>query len=419
MGYAVAKTLNCQLAEQCSFERKNYFYPDLPKNYQISQFAHPIGTNGWLEIDLGGIRKKIRIHECHLEEDAGKMIHAGDMSLLDYNRTGVPLLEIVTEPDLTTGEEAEVLLHELRRLVRHLGVCDGNMDEGSLKADANVSINLVGKGLGRKVEIKNLNSSRFVRKGLTYEIERQAVLLDKGGIVQQETRLWNENRDQTEVMRTKENANDYRYFPEPDLPPFKTSPEFIKSLDSLMIELPIERRSRFMNIYKVTADQAGFLCEEKSEADYYEAVVRQGIDPVVVATWLGADVQKQLNRKNILVSKSPLTIDRFVALLGALAQGRINGKIAKQVLELIFDENKDVETIIKEKGLEKVSDPVLIGAAVDKVLAASAKAVSEILAGDAKPIGFLVGQIMKETGGRADAAVINFVLDAKLKQLRN
>jgi aspartyl-tRNA(Asn)/glutamyl-tRNA(Gln) amidotransferase subunit B len=415
LGYAVAKALNCSLADKCSFERKNYFYPDLPKNYQISQFAHPVGTNGWLEIETGGQRKKVRIHECHLEEDAGKMIHAGDMSLLDYNRTGIPLLEIVTEPDLSTGEEAEALLHELRRIVRHLGVCDGNMDEGSLKADANVSINLVGKGLGRKVEIKNLNSSRFVRKGLTYEIERQAVVLDKGGTIQQETRLWNENRDQTEVMRTKENANDYRYFPEPDLPPFKTSPEFIKGLDALMIELPIERRSRFVRDYKVSVEQAAFLCEERAEADYFEAVVKMGADPVAAATWLGSDVQKQLNRLNLSVTKSPLSVERFAALLAALAKERISGKIAKQVLELIFDENKDVEAIIKEKGLEKISDPAVIGAAVDKVLAANAKAVGEVKAGDAKPMGFLVGQIMKETGGKADPAVINTVLADKLK----
>jgi aspartyl-tRNA(Asn)/glutamyl-tRNA(Gln) amidotransferase subunit B len=419
MGYAVAKALNCKLADKCSFERKNYFYPDLPKNYQISQFAHPVGTDGWLEIELGGQRKRIRIHECHLEEDAGKMIHAGDMSLLDYNRTGIPLLEIVTEPDLTTGEEAEVLLHELRRLVRHLGVCDGNMDEGSLKADANVSINLVGKGLGRKVEIKNLNSSRFVRKGLAYEIERQSAVLDKGGAINQETRLWNENRDQTEVMRSKENANDYRYFPEPDLPPFRTSPEFLKALDPQMIELPIDRRARFVAEYKVTSEQAAFLCEEKAEADYFEAVVKKGCDPVAAATWLGSDVQKQLNRLDISVTKSPLTVERFASLLGMLAKERINGKIAKQVLELVFDENQDPEAIVKARGLEKISDPAVVGTAVDKVLAANAKAVGEVLAGDQKPMGFLVGQVMKETGGRAEPAVINTVLAEKLKKLKD
>lgn len=415
MGYAVAKALHCELAPSCMFERKNYFYPDLPKNYQISQFAQPLGTNGYIELEVGGQRKKVRIHECHLEEDAGKMIHAGDMSLLDYNRTGIPLLEIVTEPDMTVGEEAEALLLELRRLVRYMGVCDGNMDEGSMKSDANVSINHAGKGLGRKVEIKNLNSSRFVRKGLNYEIARQSEVMDKGGAIHQETRLWNENRDQTEVMRSKENANDYRYFPEPDLPPFKAGADFLRSLDALMVEQPIDRRRRFAADYGVTAAQAEFLCEERPVADYFEKVVKQGIDPVTVATWMGSDVQKQLNRANLRIDASPLTEARFAGLLGALAKNRINGKIAKQVLELVFDEDKDPDQIIKEKGLEQLNDPGALAKAVDQVLAANPKAVGEVKAGDAKPMGFLVGQIMKATGGRADPKAIQELLAEKLR----
>ena len=415
MGYAVAKALNCTLAPTCHFERKNYFYPDLPKNYQISQFAQPLGTNGFIDIETNGVKKRVRIHECHLEEDAGKMIHAGDMSLLDYNRTGIPLLEIVTEPDLEFGDEAESLLLELRRLVRYLGVCDGNMDEGSMKSDANVSINLPGKGLGRKVEIKNLNSSRFVRKGLTYEITRQSEVLDKGGIVSQETRLWNENRDQTEVMRSKENSNDYRYFPEPDLPPFTATAEFLASLEPLMVELPLERRHRFVHDFKVSPAQAEFLCEEREVADYFEAVAKQGIDPLVIAAWMGSDVQKHLNRLGIHIHQSALTEKRFVSLLDALAKERIHGKIAKQVLDLVFDEDKDPEQIIRERGLEQMSDPQALGETIDKVLAANAKAVGEIKDGDTKPIGFLIGQIMKATGGRADPKLIQELLSGKLQ----
>lgn len=414
MGYAVAKALNCTLAESCIFERKNYFYPDLPKNYQISQFVQPLGTNGYLDIETNGVKKRIRIHECHLEEDAGKMIHAGDMSLLDYNRTGIPLLEIVTDPDLEFGEEAESLLLELRRIVRYMAVCDGNMDEGSMKSDANVSINLPGKGLGRKVEIKNLNSSRFVRKGLTYEINRQSEVLDKGGVVLQETRLWNENRDQTEVMRSKENSNDYRYFPEPDLPPFSPTPDFLKSLDTMMLELPIERRARFVREYGVSVAQAEFLCEEREVADYFESVAKQGIDPLTIASWMGSDVKKHLNRSGVHIHQSPLTEARFVYLLSSLAKERINGKIAKQVLDLIFEEDKDPDQIIREHGLEQMNDPKALSETVEKVLAANEKAVGEIKSGDSKPIGFLVGQIMKATGGRADPKMIQEILNAKL-----
>jgi aspartyl-tRNA(Asn)/glutamyl-tRNA(Gln) amidotransferase subunit B len=273
MGCLTARALNCTIPETTWFERKQYFYPDMTKNYQISQFASPLGQNGWMEIESKGIKKRVRIHECHLEEDAGKMIHTGNVSLLDYNRAGVALLEIVTEPDMASGEEAELFIQQLRRTVRYLGVCDGNMEEGSLRADANISINLPGKGLGRKVEIKNLNSSRFVRLGLNYEAKRQAEVLDAGKQVIQETRLWNENRDQTEIMRTKENAHDYRYFPEPDLPPFKPDAEFLASVDAMLVELPLERQRRFMRDYALPEDAAAALCEEKALADYFEAAV--------------------------------------------------------------------------------------------------------------------------------------------------
>jgi len=413
-GYAVAKALHCKLAEKSIFERKNYFYPDMPKNYQISQFASPVGVDGWIEIELDGARKRIRIHDVHLEEDAGKMIHAGDMSLLDYNRAGYSLLEIVTEPDLDSPEEAEILLHELRRIVRYMGVCDGNMEEGSMRCDANVSINTVGAGLGRKVEVKNLNSSRFVRKALQYEIGRQSTLKDAGKLIVQETRLWNENRDQTENMRTKESANDYRYFPEPDLPPFMPDQKFLDSLEPLQVELPLDKRLRYQSQYGLNQAQAEFLVEERSTAEFFETVAKAGIDAQSIAIWLSGDVQKLLNRSGSSLHDSVLSPARLVQLLSALQSGKIHGKLAKQILETVFEQDKDPDQIIKEQGLDAAEDTSAIEAAIDTVMAEQPKAVADYKAGDQKSIGFLIGQVMRKTGGRAQPQTVTDILKKKL-----
>ena len=414
MGYLVARALNCELAPQCSFERKNYFYPDLPKNYQISQFAQPLGTNGYLDLTFHKKKKRVRIHEVHLEEDAGKMIHVGDMSLCDYNRAGTPLLEIVTEPDLEIGEEAEVLLQELRRIVRYLGVCDGNMEEGSMRCDANSSVNRRGAGLGSKVEIKNLNSSRFVKRALNFELDRQQEILERSGSVQQETRLWNENRDLTESMRTKESASDYRYFPEPDLPPFRADKAFLESVESMLVELPAERRERFAAEYGVSDAQAAFLCEEKPLADFFEAAVKAGAGAEEAATWLQGDVRKLLNRRDETLQKSALTPERLAELLNLLEEGKIHGKIAKQTLEMVFGENRDPSEIIKDKGWEQITDPAELSPIVDEVLRANERAVAQIREGDAKPMGFLVGQIMKVTQGRAEPKLVQSLLKEQL-----
>jgi len=414
MGYLVARALNCTLAPQCVFERKNYFYPDLPKDYQISQFAQPLGTNGYIDLEFHRKKKRVRIHEIHLEEDAGKMIHAGDMSLLDYNRAGTPLLEIVTEPDLEIGDEAEVLLHELRRMVRYLGVCDGNMEEGSMRCDANVSINERGRGLGRKVEIKNLNSSRFVRLALAHEIERQEEILERGGTVVQETRLWNENRDLTETMRVKESANDYRYFPEPDLPPFKATPEFLESVEALLVELPADRRKRLVSEYGLAESQAEFMCEERETAEFFESAVTHGADPAAAASWLAADVRKMLHRHNLMLSESPLSAERFARLLMLLSENRIHGKIAKQTLEAIFAEDEDPETIIRKKGWEQITDSAELSGYVDRILAEHPHVVEQIRGGNSKPVGFLVGQIMKATSGRAEPQLVKELLGERL-----
>jgi len=418
LGYVVARALDCTLTEQCEFERKNYFYPDLPKNYQISQFAAPLGTNGYIDLELRKRKKRIRIRECHLEEDAGKMIHAGDQSLLDFNRTGTPLLEIVTEPDLEIGEEAEHLLHHFRQLVRYLGVCDGNMEEGSMRCDANISVNREGAGLGTKVEIKNMNSPRFVRKAINYEIERQEDILERGGTIIQETRLWNENRDVSESMRVKESSNDYRYFPEPDLPPFRTDAAFLESVEASLVELPRARVARFVEQYGLSEAQAEFLCAERPEADYFEEVVAAGqpagCDAGTVAVWLMGDVQKQLNRDGIALVDSPLTAARLAQLLTLLAEGRIHGKLAKQTLSAVFEADQDPEQIIADRGWEQITDRSRIESIVDAVIANHPEAVAQIKDGDARPHGFLVGQVMKASSGRADPAVVQDILRGRL-----
>lgn len=413
MAYTVARALNCTLTRESVFDRKNYFYPDLPKNYQISQFHSPLGRDGYLDIDFRKRKKRVRIHEIHLEEDAGKMIHASDMSLLDYNRAGTPLLEIVTEPDLEIGEEAEVLLQELRRIVRYLGVCDGNMEEGSMRCDANVSINLRGEGLGSKVEIKNLNSSRFVRKALSFEIERQQEILERGGTITQETRLWNENRDITESMRSKESAHDYRYFPEPDLPPFIADDTFLAEVESRLVELPADRRRRFVGEYALSAAQAEFLCDERETADFFERTVNAGAQTEQLAFWLAGDVRKLLNRRGETLSESALTSERMAVLLAMIAEARIHGKIAKQVLDRIFEEDKDPEAIIAEQGWEQIRDRVTLEPIIEQVLAQNGKAVEQIRGGDGKPMGFLVGQVMKATSGRAEPQIVQSLLDER------
>ncbi|OHD13434.1 MAG: glutaminyl-tRNA synthase (glutamine-hydrolyzing) subunit B [Spirochaetes bacterium GWB1_48_6] len=415
LAYIVAKAMNCELSPKTYFERKNYFYSDMPKNYQISQFEHPVGKNGYVDIPLPSGVKRVRIHDVHLEEDAGKMIHAGDMSLLDYNRAGYPLLEIVTEPDLVTGEDAEVFLQNFQRLIRYLGVSDGNMEEGSMRCDANSSINTPGAGLGRKVEIKNLNSPRFVKKSLNYEIKRQAEVIDAGNIVIQETRLWNENRDVTESMRTKESSNDYRYFPEPDFPPFIPTEAFLRGTEAAQVELPLARKARLLLEYGITEEQADFIYDTKEVADYYEKVVALGVSGTTAAAWLSGDVQKKLNKSNQKLLSSPLTEERLAELLKFLDSGRIHGKIAKQVLDVIFEENKDPEAIIQEKNWEQLTSASQVQPFIDQVFAAHPNVVAAVKAGEEKQKGFLVGQIMAATGGRAQPQMLNELLAASLK----
>ncbi|MDR3114320.1 MAG: Asp-tRNA(Asn)/Glu-tRNA(Gln) amidotransferase subunit GatB [Treponema sp.] len=436
MGCMVARALNCRIPEQTWFERKQYFYPDMPKNYQISQFASPLGQEGYVDLAGKHIKKRVRIKECHLEEDAGKMIHTGTVSLLDYNRAGVSLLEIVTEPDMETGEEAELFIQQLRRTVRYLGVCDGNMEEGSLRADANVSINLPGKGLGQKVEIKNLNSSRFVRLGLTYEIKRQGELLDQGKQVIQETRLWNENRDQTEPMRTKENAQDYRYFPEPDLPVFAPDAAFRASVEAALVELPVPRMERLKQDYGLSREQAELIGEEKALADYFEeavaAAAAQGFDTQEgasrIANWLLTDIKHLLGREGIALAKIRsfrLNPRRLAALVVMVARGQVSMKNGKQAMERVIAEDRDPAGLIREAGWEQLSDPVQIGKAVEAVYAAEAAVFAQTRAACAEGnrkrqrtlTAYLVGRVLEQTGGRADPKIAGAQIESLVQTL--
>lgn len=433
MGVLVAHALHCRIPEKTWFERKQYFYPDMPKNYQISQFASPLGQDGYLDMIVpGGKKKRIRIKECHLEEDAGKMIHAGNVTLLDYNRAGTALLEIVTEPDLETGAEAETFIQQLRRLVRYLEVCDGNMEEGSLRSDANVSVNLDGAGLGRKVEIKNLNSSRFVRLALDFEIERQKNILDMGKEVIQETRLWNENRDQTESMRSKEDSHDYRFFPEPDLPVLEISDAYRTEIRGKLIELPTERFERLVQDYELSLEQAEYICEERALADYFESAVQaigcleRGDAARRVALWLAGDVKRIMNRDGITadtISSWNFSPQRLAQLLELLGRGTISGKIAKQTLELSVAEDRDPQVIVQERGWQLIQAPELIGQYVQEVcqkeLESFQEACSAFKAGNTKRYetltAYLVGKVLAASQGRCDALLVKEQVEKKIE----
>ena len=422
--YQVAIALNCHLNEKAVFERKNYFYPDMPKNYQISQFEYPFGVNGWFDLELAdGSTRKIRIHDVHLEEDAGKMIHEGSRSKLDYNRAGTPLLEIVTEPDLVTGEEAEAFVQQFRQMVRYLGVTDGNMEEGSLRCDANVSINEFGKGLGTKTECKNLNSSRFVKKALEYEIKRQTRELNSGGSIIQETRLWDEGKSRTSSMRTKESSNDYRYFPEPDLPPYWPDEAFLEELKSSFVELPKDRKKRLSEEYGLNRQQVVFLTSEKAMADFFEETAALekaagnksgGAFAGTAASWLSGNVQKILNDSGLGIEESTLNPKRFYSLLKMLEEEKISAAIGKKVLGIIFEKDADPEEIVKDLGMDQLSDKGELQGVVSEIVAANPKIADAVRDGAEKQIGFLMGQVMKATSGKANPGMTRELIREKI-----
>ncbi len=413
--YKIAHALRCTLAPTVIFDRKNYYYPDLPKNYQISQFHEPIGRNGYFEYIHNDSIKTLRIHEAHLEEDAGKLIHSSDSSFCDYNRSGTPLMEIVTEPEIYSVAEAEEILKQFRRLVRYLDVCDGNMEEGSLRCDANISINHTGKGLGTKVEIKNVNSFKFVRSALEYEIERQYKLLQNNTPIVQETRLWNENRDMTESMRTKEIADDYRYFPEPDITPLTLPKRFFDALKENEEENPAHRYIRIQKLYNLEKNILDFFIEEKSYIEYFETVIHNGVSPTLVATWGSGDVKKMYNRHKIPFAEKPLDAKRFSQLLLLVQDGTLHGKLAKNVLEKIFEDDLDPAEIIEKYTLKEIT-PEELHTIVNTVLSQQTNAVQQYKNGDTKPFGFLMGEVMKATAGRANPAQLKTELQKALQQ---
>ena len=415
--------LNCEISRYSKFDRKNYYYPDLPKNFQTSQYDLPICEHGHLDVEVDGKKTTIRITRAHMEEDAGKLVHHGtsitdsDYSLVDYNRTGTPLLEIVSEPDMRSAKEAVAYMEKLRAILQYCGVSDCKMEEGSLRCDANVSVRPVGqKELGTKTEIKNINSFRGVERAIEYEAMRQAELLEEGGTIVQETRTWDEKEGVTKSMRKKEEANDYRYFPEPDLVPFTVSEEYIEEIRKTLPELPDARKERYMESYGLTSYDADYLTNDKARADYFEAMVAAGADPKEAANWLMGDFAKKLSQSGLEMASAPVTAAALADLLGLIGKGTISGKIAKQVFSDMWETGKDAETIVKEKGLVQISDTGALEELADRIIAANPQSVADFKAGKKKAVGFLMGQIMKETKGKANPQVVNGILTKKLSE---
>jgi len=416
-----ALALNCKVARFCRFARKNYFYPDLPKGYQISQYDEPLGLNGYLNIELNGKIKKIGIIRVHIEEDAGKNIHENipDASYVDLNRTGVPLMEIVSAPDIRSPEEAKEYLSELKKILMYLEVCDCNMEEGSLRCDANVSLRPIGqKEFGIKAEIKNMNSFRNLQKALEFEINRQKEILEEGGIIEQETRLWDPNREVTSSMRSKEEAHDYRYFPCPDLVPLEIDNDWISQIRKILPELPSDKRERFVKVYGIPSYDAQVLTSSRALADYYEACVRLYPDAKKVSNWIMGDLLRELKGDDKEIEKCPVTPKHLAGMLKLLDDGVISGKIAKTVFEEMYRTGKEASEIVKEKGLVQVTDSVEIEKIVDKVIEANPKQVQDIRNGKEKVMGYLVGQVMKESKGKANPQMVNEILKKKLEKIK-
>ena len=413
--------VNASIAPRSVFARKNYFYPDLPKGYQISQYELPIVEHGELFIaDADGKEKRIRITRAHLEEDAGKSIHEGldASSGIDLNRAGTPLLEIVSEPDLRSAKEAIAYLKKIHTIVRYLGISDGNMQEGSFRCDANVSVRPRGQEeLGTRAELKNLNSFRFIEKAINLEVERQIELIEDGGTVAQETRLYDADKHETRSMRSKEEANDYRYFPDPDLLPIEISAEFIAATRATLPELPDAKQQRFTAEYGLKSEDAGILTASRAVADYFEAVVAASdAKAQLAANWVMGELSAAMNRDGLEIDKSNVAADALAGLLNRIHDNTISGKIAKQVFEAMWAGEGSADDVIAAQGLQQITDSSAIEAVVDKVIEANPGQVAEYRAGKEKLIGFFVGQVMQETQGQANPGQVNQILKGKLSK---
>jgi len=416
-----ALAVNCTIAPMSRFARKNYFYPDLPKNYQISQYELPLSEHGWITFAVAGETKRVGIRRVHLEEDTGKLVHAGIMeeaesSLVDFNRCGVPLMEIVSEPDIRTPEEAAEYLRQLRAILVYLGVCDGNMEEGSFRCDANVSVRPKGsKEFGTKVEVKNMNSFKNVQKALEYEIRRQIKAVESGDTLVQETRLWNADQEITLSMRSKEYAHDYRYFPEPDLVPLAIDSAWMEEIRRSLPELPEAKRDRFVRAYGIPEYDAGVLTMRKKLADYYEAAVKAHSDPKMVSNWVMVELLGRLNKDGKDITESPIPPERLGAMLGLLAKGTISGKMAKEFFEEMYTTGADPADILKKKG-GQITDASELEKIIADILAKNPGAVAEYKSGKEGPFNFLVGQVMRATRGKANPHVVNNLLKKVLQE---
>lgn len=414
---------HCTIESMNRFSRKNYFYPDLPKGYQISQFEEPLGVNGHINIYINGNKKRIGLTRIHMEEDAGKLIHGENLgspgkSYVDFNRTGVPLCEIVSEPDLRSPEEARAYLIELKSILEYTEVSDCNMEEGSLRCDANISLRPEGqKEFGIRTELKNLNSFKFVQKAIEYEVDRQARVLEQGDKVTQETRLYDSARDETFPMRSKEEAHDYRYFPDPDLVPVVIEKTWVSEIQKTIPELPEQKRERFVTEYALPEYDAGVLTSSRSLADYFEKCASQFPKPKIISNWIMGDLLRELNKSNQKISGCPISPDMLIKLIKLIDDGVISGSSAKTVFEEMFHTKKDPAEIIEEKGLKQITDDKAIDQMVEAVLQANPSQVEEYKGGKEKVLGYLVGQVMKESKGKANPGAVNKILKEKIANM--
>lgn len=418
-GMRAALALNCEITKDIHFDRKNYFYPDNPKAYQITQAQTPIGTNGWLEIELeDGSKKKIGVEEMHVEEDAGKNTHNPDgYSYVDLNRQGTPLIEIVSKPDIASPAEAYAYLTRLRQIIQFTGVSDVKMEEGSMRADVNISVRPIGSDkFGTKTEMKNLNSFDHVRKGLEYEAKRQQQVLLAGGKVQQETRRFDENTGETILMRVKEGASDYRYFPEPDLPPIHISDDWINEVKASIPEMPDKRRERYVNDWGLSDYDASVLTQTLEMSDFYNETVANGADPKLAANWLMVEVNAYLNANKLELGQTALTPAHLAGMIKLIQDETISSKIAKKVFKEIIANDTDPKAFVEAKGMVQLSDPAKLQPIIDEVLDNNEQSIEDFKNGKDRAVGFLVGQIMQKTRGKANPKVVNKLLMASLKE---
>lgn len=410
--------INADISPKSIFARKNYFYPDLPKGYQISQYELPVVKQGFIDILLeDGTTKRIQITRAHLEEDAGKSLHEDfkGMTGIDLNRAGTPLLEIVSEPDMRSAKEAIVYLKTLRSLVMYLNICDGNMQEGSFRCDANVSVRRKGDPkLGTRTELKNLNSFRFIERAINYEVERQIALIENGEKIVQETRLYDPNKNETRSMRGKEEAHDYRYFPDPDLLPLIITKEQIERVRTTLPELPHQKRERFMQEYNLSPYDASVLVSSQALANYFETVVQTSGNPKLAANWVTGELLGALNKADLEITESPVSANDLGKLISRIADNTISGKIAKTIFEALLNQEGDVDQIIEKRGLKQVTDTTAIEQLIDKILTENPQHVAEYRAGKEKLFGFFVGQAMKASGGKMNPQQLNEILKKKL-----